>query len=134
MDQEVPISSVAAFLTSAYPPAVKSIEKHLEVHTPASQYGVVPPHAAPSTQAPPVQTCVVVVAPGLQRFAPSVHTLHAPAEHVPLSVPVLHAVPSARLPMPQLPPVQVACKHGLSGAVHCEAAVHCTQVTEVGSQ
>ena len=104
------------------------------MHAPALHVGVAPLHVTPSTHAPPVHVCVVVVVPGLHRLLPSVHTLHAPAEHVPLSVPVEHAVPSGRLPIPHAPPVHVAVKHGFSGAVHCVGLVHCTQVTVVESQ
>jgi hypothetical protein len=87
-----------------------------------------------SVQAPAAQVCAAAGVADLQRFAPSVQTLHTPAAQLPASAPTAHAVPSARLPMPHAPPVQVACRQGFDGAVHCEGAVHCTQVTAVGSQ
>jgi hypothetical protein len=64
-----------------------------------------------------LHTWGVVVTPGLQRIAPFVHTAQLPAEQVPESVPMLHAVPSARTDTPQEPPAQVACRHGFVGAL-----------------
>jgi hypothetical protein len=79
------------------------------------------------------QVCVVSVAPGLQRFAPVVHTRHEPALHVPLSPLTVHEVPSL-LAMPQELPVHVAWRHGFAGCVHCGAVVHSTQVVVAALQ
>jgi hypothetical protein len=97
--------------------------------------GVAPEHVCASCHCPfASQVCVVSVAPGLQRFAPVVHTRHEPALHVPASPLTAHAVPLALLAISQELPVHVAWRHGFAGCVHCGAVVHSTQVVVAALQ
>jgi len=97
--------------------------------------GVPPEHVSVSCHCPfESQVCATSVTPVLHRFAPVVHTLQFPDEHVPVSTPTAHEVPSALFPIPHAYPMHVACKHGFAGVVHCPAVRHCTHSTLPVSQ
>ena len=103
-----------------------------QVHWPAVHCAVSPEQTVVSCQSPLAShVCVVVETPGLHRVPPVAHTRQAPAVHVPLSVPLVHEVPSDLLPTLHALPAQLAWRHGLVGCVHCAALVHCTHVAAV---
>jgi hypothetical protein len=72
--------------------------------------------------------------PGWQRVCPAVHKVHAPAWHVPASLPTAHTVPSVLAVTPHTFPLHAACRQGFVGAGHCATDVHCTQLPVLFSQ
>jgi hypothetical protein len=72
--------------------------------------------------------------PGWQRVCPAVQSVHAPAWHVPASLPTAHTVPSVLAVTPHTFPLHAPWRHGFVGAGHWATDVHCTQLPELFSQ
>lgn len=102
-------------------------------HAPALHSAVDDAHAALPTQRPPLQLCGMFV-PGWHRVCPAAQSVHAPAWHVPASLPTAHTVPSCLAETPHVFPAHTACRHGFVGAAHWATDVHCTQLPVLFSQ
>jgi hypothetical protein len=70
----------------------------------------------------------------LQRVVPFAHTLHAPLEQLPASLPTVQAVPLGAFAKPQAFPLQVAVMHALPLAGQLATLRHWTQLGLCGLQ
>jgi hypothetical protein len=73
-------------------------------------------------------------APALQRVVPFAHTLQAPLEQLPASLPTMHAVPLAAFAKPQALPLHVAVMQLLPLAGQLATLRHWTQLGLCGLQ